>query len=222
MPGPLNWLIDFDETLATSSLSWAEEFAFPRLIEQFELPNDESRLQQAMLLAQEQSRQDRDPFAIVRELFDTMAWPHHLEQILFDDVLANYQPQLFDDALPFLQHLKAANKRVFVISNNRRSRQLARLLQIEHYIDGIYTPHHYPDAQRKPHRSLWDIVCAAVPEVDVANSVHVGDDPWSDGRFAANCGIPCWLVDRKARFAERHEQGDYRWVRSLLDIPITA
>ena len=220
MTTPLNWFIDFDETLATGSISWAFEWAFPKLIREHRLPTDDALLAQAVLAAQEKASADFAPQVILHELFETMGWDSSLEAVLFNDILTNYRPQLFDDALPFLNRLKACKRRVFVISNNRLSLKFVKLLEIEEHITGIYTPEKYPGVQPKPHRSLWDCVLAADAEVNEGNSVVVGDDPWSDGAFADTCGLPCWIVDRNGRFSERYSGKSYRWVRSLLDIPM--
>ena len=215
-----NWFIDFDETLATGSISWAFEWAFPKLIREHRLRADDALLAQAVLTAQERSSANLAPQAILHELFETMGWDSSLEAALFDDILTNYRPQLFDDALPFLTRLKALNRRVFVVSNNRLSRKFVKLLEIEEHITGIYTPEKYPGTQPKPHRSLWDCVLAADDQVNASNSVFVGDDPWSDGAFADNCGLRCWIVDRAGRFSDNYNQQQYQWVRSLLDIPL--
>lgn len=221
MTAPLNWFIDFDETLATGSISWAFEWAFPKLIRKHRLPTDDALLAQAVLTAQERSSANYAPQVILHELFETMGWDPSLEAELFNDILTNYRPQLFDDALPFLTRLKALNRRVFVVSNNRLSLKFVKLLEIEEHITAIYTPEKYPGAQPKPHRSLWDCVLATETDVDERNSVVVGDDPWSDGAFADSCGLPCWIVDRAGRFSALYSQRPYRWVRSLQDIPLS-
>ena len=216
-----NWLIDFDETLASGNITWAMETAFPKLIQQHRLAYDPARLHQAMLEGQEMSnRGEQSPTVLVHHLFAALEWPHELEQQLLDDVMNNYQPTLFADSLPFLTALKRLNKRVLVISNNPMSRKLITLLEIEGYIDAIYTPEKHPGALPKPHRSLWDVVLAADPGVTADNSAVVGDDPWSDGSFALNCGIPCWIVDRKGRFTHLQGETGYHWVAGLLDIPL--
>jgi len=217
----LNWLIDFNETLASGNLSWALEVAFPKLIQQHRLPYDAARLHQAMLAGQEQAKRQRQPpAALVHSLFEAMGWPPELEQPLLDDVLANARPRLYDDTLPFLTRLKSLGKRVLVVSNNPMSRQFVTQLQLEAYVDAIYTPDTLPGALPKPSRSLWDAVLAADERVTPENVAVIGDDPWSDGSFAANCGIPCWIIDRRGRFKHLREDRRYHWVEGLLDIAL--
>jgi len=78
-----------------------------------------------------------------------------------------------------------------------------------------------PGSQPKPHRSLWDYVTARQPIPRGYTPVIVGDDPWSDGAFAVNCGVACWLVDRRNRFAAHPNRQQFRWVASLLDISLS-
>jgi FMN phosphatase YigB (HAD superfamily) len=219
----LNWLIDFNETLASGNLSWALENAFPRLIREHGLTFDAERLHQAMLAGQEQSKRERSsPRALVHTLFETMGWPEALEQPLLDDVLANARPTLYEDTLPFLTRLKSLGKRILVVSNNPASRQNVTALGLEALIDGIYTPADRPGVQPKPHRSLWEAVLAADPLVTPENAAIIGDDPWSDGAFAANCGIPCWIVDRRGRFHHLRQDQRFHWVEALSEIPVAS
>jgi len=217
----LNWVIDFNETLASGNISWALENAFPRLIQQHQLPYDAARLHQAMLAGQEQSKREKlSPNALVHTLFEAMGWPEALEQPLLDDVVTNARPKLFDDTLPFLTRLKSLGKRILVVSNNPTSRQYVAHLNLEGYVDGIYTPADLPGTLPKPHRSLWDAVMTADAQVTPENSAIIGDDPWSDGSFATHCGITCWIVDRRGRFQHLREDKRYHWVEGLLDIPL--
>ena len=50
-----------------------------------------------------------------------------------------------------------------------------------------------PMVTGKPHRTMADLVCSLVPEVD-ATSVMVGDRPSTDGRFATTLGCRYALV----------------------------
>ena len=221
MTTPLNWFIDFDDTLATGSMTWSLDEAFPKLIREFQLPLDEGVFHQAVTVAQEKTSRDASAEQVVHELFLTMGWPPDLERNLFRDILTNYQPALFEDALIFLERLRSLNKRVFVLSNNRLALRFVSQLQINGYVTGIYTPSQHPGTFPKPHRSLWDVIVAADSQVNAGNSAFVGDDPWTDGGFADNCGMACWIVDRKARFDHLRGVKAYGWVPSLLDIPLT-
>ena len=201
-------------------MTWALEEAFPKLIREFQLPNDPVRLQQAITVAQERSSQDTSPAQVVHDLFATMGWPFALEQHLFKDVMTNYEPKLFDDALVFLKRLRDLNKRTFVLSNNPLSLKFVAQLQIEGYITGLYTPSLHAGTLPKPHRSLWDVIIASDSQVNAANSAFVGDDPWADGGFAENCGLNCWIVDRHDRFGHLRGVKPFTWVPSLLEIPL--
>jgi FMN phosphatase YigB (HAD superfamily) len=215
----LNWFIAFDVTLASGSVTWALESAFPKLIRENDLPVDEQRLHQALLVAQERSSRETDFGPLLDELFETMGWPLALKKRLVEDIFNSYQPELFDDTLPFLERLRAHNRRVFILSNNPLSLKFIKQLEIEGAIDGMYAPVLHPGARPKPHRDLWDIISVDAG-VQPSNSVMVGDDPWADGQFADNCGLPCWIVDRKARFSHLRAQHAYGWVRTLLEIPL--
>ncbi len=221
MGSPQNWFIDFDDTLATGSMTWALQSAFPKLIRQYQLPTDGDHLRRAVFVAQERSSRDVSPQQVVHELFETLAWPYELEQVLFEDMLTNYQPALFDDARTFLQRLQSLNKQVYILSNNPLSHKSVVRLEIDGYLAGIHTPSKYPGTLPKPHRSLWDVIVAAENQVTAENSAFVGDDPWTDGGFAENCGMACWIVDRQGRFADLDASVRYRRVSSLLDIPLT-
>src|SRR5690606_25123212 len=85
-------------------------------------------------------------------------------------------------------------------SNNNRCPRIATELGIADYIEGFFTPRMDPAYRPKPDRSLFDAVRDAVAGIGPDNAVMVGDDPWSDGAFAAAVGLPCWLVDRRGQF----------------------
>jgi FMN phosphatase YigB (HAD superfamily) len=220
MSRALYWLIDFDETLVRSGISWAFESAFPKLIAEHQLPLDSERLNLAVLMAQEKSAQDMPPQEILHELFETMGWPQHLEQPFLRDMIANYRPALFDDALLFLERLRQAGKRILLLSNNALTHKSISGLGIEPYLDAVYTPALFPGVPGKPHPDFWTRIQAADSAIHAGNTVMVGDDPWSDGLFAQNCGLACWIVDRLDRLAEVSQGKPYTRVRSLLDIDV--
>lgn len=216
------WLIDFDETLASGSITWAFQSAFPKFIQAHHLRMDNERLARVMLVMQERTSQsaDYDPAELVEELFEQMEWPAELAQPLLQDLFENYQPALFDDALPFLQRLREKQQRIFVLSNNPRTPRHIRLIEIDQLVERVLTPDTCPDTFPKPHRSLWDFIVANEVDIDPANTVVVGDDPWSDGSFAEACGLDCWLVDRLSRFSALYSARPYQWVRSLDEISV--
>ncbi len=220
MPEHHHWFLDFDETLASGSITWSLEFAIPRLIQTYGLAYDAERFGAATLVAQKRASREDDPLELVAEFFQTMGWPRELVAVLLADVMSNYRPQLFEDVVPFLDRLRAASKCIYVVSNNPTSVASVRLLAIEPYITQVFTPKQLGCAERKPHRGLWDAICALDRGISSDNTVLVGDDPWADGAFADNCQIPCWIVDRGNRFSQMRTGTAYHWVQSLLDIPV--
>jgi FMN phosphatase YigB (HAD superfamily) len=214
------WLIDFDDTLASGNLTWAIDYAFPKLIRENHLVHDPARLERVMLRLQEQSNQSVPLDVLLRELFETMAWPRALERAFISDLTTSYQPELFDDALPFLRRLKERGKRIIVLSNNPHSEKYVRSLGVEPYIDAIFTPYNTVETFPKPHRSLWDHVMNNILDIDPAATTVVGDDPWSDGAFASSCGLTCWIVDRGSRVREHVTAQGWRWVRTLDEISV--
>ncbi|MCC6801982.1 MAG: HAD family hydrolase [Anaerolineae bacterium] len=214
------WLVDFDETLASGSITWAFQNTFPKFIREYNLQTDPARLREVMLELQERASRDPDPAPLLDDLFTTMGWRPELKQPLLKDVLSSYQPTLFDDTLPFLRALRNNDQRILVVSNNPRTPDQAHLLGIEPLVDRVVTPWTYPDALPKPHRSLWDQLIIQETRIDPQTAVVVGDDPWSDGEFAEACGLSCWIVDRLNRFEELCAQRQYLRVQKLLDITL--
>lgn len=217
----LNWFLDFDETLATSPLTWALKYAFPRLIENHQLAYDAARFEQAILVAQERSNQELDPRPVLHALFETLGWSHEYEAPLLHDIMNNYAPELFDDAVPFLEQARARQHRLYLVSNNPMSVRHVEQLGLAAYFDGLYTAK-LLNSPPKPHRGLWDEIVRARPEIQDNPTIIVGDDPWSDGLFAENCGLPCWIIDRMNRFTSLHDSRPYRWAHTLLDIATDA
>lgn len=215
-----HWFLDFDDTLASGSTTWGLKHALPKLIREHRLPFDQARFAQAALAAQERVADSPDLGPVVDELFDAMGWPRALQQTLIDDVLSAYQPELFADALPFLQRLAAARHSVYILSNNPRAVVAAERLRIAPHIARCFTPETDTGGLAKPDPRLWDRLTAVLDGVSAHNAAIVGDDPWTDGAFAQRCGLRCWLVDRDGRFAHLYGQSSARWVASLADIPV--
>ncbi|MCC7208484.1 MAG: HAD family hydrolase [Anaerolineae bacterium] len=215
------WILDFDETLVRAGISWALDDAFPALIREHGLPFDPARFDQLVLEAQERGSLEADPRPIVHSLFEGMGWPTALGNELLHSLMTKYEPQVFEDAWIFLDRLNAAGDRAVVISNNPRSPALAQSLGLAGHVAHILTQGMCPGSLPKPDRSLWDYLQAqSGPPTPGDNVIIVGDDPWSDGVFAENCGLPCYIVDRRGRFRSLCGAKGYRWVRSLLDIPL--
>ncbi len=220
MTGRKTWLVDFDETLASSNITWAFQKAFPKFIQAHRLNTDTERLASIMLLLQERASQDPDPDPLLHELFEHMDWPKDLMEPLLSDLFQNYQPAPFADTLRFLEQLQRQNERIYIVSNNPRTPKHANLLGLEPLVTRVITPKIDPELQPKPHRSMWDYIIANEADIDPQNAVVVGDDPWSDGLFAEACGLECWLIDRMNRFSDYYAQKPYFWVQSLAEVRI--
>jgi len=214
------WFIDFDDTLATGPITWSVEFALPKFIDENRLICNRRQLSDAVLVAQAKENQGIDHRAILSELFTSMGWPSVLQNSLYTDVMTNFRPELFDDVLPFLNCLHDHNQILYVVSNNPYSSQIAEKLGISTYFKKFFIPDQANGIHPKPHLSLWERIISVESGIEIQESCMIGDDPWSDGQFAENCGLECWIVDRGLRYRSLHEEKSYHWVQSLLDIPI--
>ncbi len=213
-----HWVIDFDETLASGIITWALDFAFPKLIAEHRLPFDDAVFHAALMDAQERAARRADPRVLLRELFTAMGWSAELELPLMQDVTTNYRPALFDDALPFLEALRGQDQTVFIVSNNPHSVAAVETLGLRPLVADVLTPKSAPNLAPKPDLSLWRLLTARYPEITAETTTIVGDDPWSEGEFAAGCGARCWIVDRKGRFSDRRDLFSVGWVRSLVEL----
>lgn len=218
---PNRWFVDFDDTLATGPITWAVDHVLPNFIQENQLNSDSDQLSSAILDAQKKENQGVDHKHILNDLFVTLGWPLAFQDRLYVSVMTSFRPQLFDDVIPFLNNIRDSKQPIYVISNNPRSMQIGEKLGINRYFDGWFTPAESEGIQPKPHRSLWDKVTSSTNEINVHESFMIGDDPWSDGQFAENCGMQCWIVDRHDRYKSLYSERPYKWVKSLLDIPIS-
>jgi FMN phosphatase YigB (HAD superfamily) len=189
-------------------------------VRKHQLTYDETHLQETMLVLQERGRQNPDTASLLMSLFEMMHWPANLQNQFLDDLRSSYRPTLFEDSLPFLQQLRINKHRVYVLSNNKRTPEHVHFLNLDEYIEGVFTPHICPNTQPKPHPSLWKFVLAQYPDIDPQETRVIGDDPWSDGVFAESCDLPCWILDRSNRFSYMYSDKRYHWVTSLLAIPM--
>jgi FMN phosphatase YigB (HAD superfamily) len=212
---PRYCLIDFDDTLATAPITWALESAFPALIEKHHLPHDPAAFNHAIIHAQERSNIEPDPRVILHDLFATLGWPPEHEVELLHTVMQGYRPQLFPESLAFLERMKTAGITLILVSNNRMAPTLAESLGITPYFHALHTPTNTVGTQPKPHPSLYHAILESFPGSTLENTVMVGDDPWSDGQFAENCGLPCYLLDRLRRYTALYESRPYQWIDSL-------
>lgn len=220
MPERHSWIIDFDETLASSSLTWALEQGFPEFVASHQLAFDGARLKALALELQEEASRNSSPAPLVQRLFEEMGWRADLQNEFLQALYSSYKPVLFEDALPFLKRLRERHDRVLVVSNNPRTIEQVPLLALGDYFYGVFTPSSCPGTLPKPDRSMWDYICTNHAELDLRHTVVIGDDPWSEGQFAEVCGLECWIVDRLDRFADVSVGKRYRRVRSLLEIPL--
>lgn len=214
------WLVDFDDTLVSGLLTWGLERGFPHFVAAHQLPCDEEQLKQLLYAAQEISDNIVDPRPLLDNIFLEMGWPQSLEGEFFDLLQADYRPTLFPETLTFLQKLRQNNQKAYLLSNNPRSTNVARSLGIGDYFVSIFTSQTFTGHPRKPSRLLWESILSQQSEIDPEQTVIVGDDPWSDGLFADNCNLSCWLLDRHERFMAMRAQKTYRWVQSLLGIVV--
>lgn len=216
------WLVDFDDTLATGPTTWGYQQALPKLIRDHKLPVVPDRLERALLEAQAEANLTVDLDRVLGRLFEVMQWPQQLQHTLLADVQDNYTPQLFDDAIPFLQNLRRAEHFVIIVSNNPRMPGHAQRLGVSDWTDELVTPAMFPGTKPKPDRGIWDRLRQAFPSLDGMDAAVVGDDPWSDLAFAEVCQMSAWLLDRFDRFGAVQLSPNARRVQSLLQIPVVS
>jgi putative hydrolase of the HAD superfamily len=106
--------------------------------------------------------------------------------------------ELFDDALPVLDELRAHRLKLALLSNT--GRDLDEF--VAHHgiqVDAILTSRLH--GKTKPHETIFR---AVLNELHVAPSgaAMVGDDPTDDVDGARAVGMRAWLVDRDGRFPE--------------------
>lgn len=217
------WLIDFSDTLVTGSKTWAFEYVFPQLIRENNLPFDEQSFKKITLAAQQKANETQNDAVVLNEMFVRLNWPDHLKAELIRRVFDLYEPQLFDDTIPFLEKLKQTEQKPIIVSNTRNAPEIAQRLGIDKYFDHILTPAMCDSAAPKPDIALWTCLKhrLSLPDRSLLESaIVIGDDPWSDGAFATRCGLPCWIVDRNKRMASLRQQISVKWAHSLLEIPV--
>jgi putative hydrolase of the HAD superfamily len=108
--------------------------------------------------------------------------------------------ELYEDAIPVLEELRAAGLKVGLVSNSARDiRAFARHHALE--IDaGLSSFHH---GKTKPHESIFRAVLELL-EVAPADAAMVGDTVEDDIQGALAIGMAAVLVDRHG-FGPRHE-----------------
>lgn len=207
--------MDFDDTLVVGPVTWGIERFLPEVMARHGLAPDRARLDAALIAAQEMAAAMFDDDQVLSRFLAQMNWPKELSTDLAVGFDFEFTFSLFDETLPFLRWLRDRDVRAFVVSNNNRSPRLTRDLDIHHYLTGIVTPNMQDSLRPKPDPSMFDAVLSQLPDLDIATTVMIGDDPWSDAGFAAACGLPCLLVDRGHRYRDLTPPGRVTFVDSL-------
>jgi len=142
-----------------------------------------------------------DTYACAVEM--TRAWEHadHFE--------------LFDDALPVLDALRAHGLKLGLLSNTSRDLDVF----VAHHgidVDAILTSRVH--GKSKPHETIFRAVLSRLG-VEPAAAVMVGDSPEDDIAGARAVGMRAWLVDRDGRFPEHPDRlTDLRGLPSALGL----
>lgn len=214
----MNWILDFDDTLAVGPNTWALTQVIPDLVRDNRLPFEKAQFDTVVLRAQQLASETSNDQVVIDEMFSRLNWPADLKHELIRRMYQEYVPTLYGDTLPFLNRLAESKANVYIVSNNNHVPHITAQLGIDSFFAGIFTPKLCNEARIKPHRDMWDYMISADIVAHDAPAVVVGDDPWSEGAFADNCGHSCWIVDRMKRFDSLHQSLPYRWAVSLLDI----
>jgi FMN hydrolase / 5-amino-6-(5-phospho-D-ribitylamino)uracil phosphatase len=134
-----------------------------------------------------------DTYACAAEM--TRAWEHaeHFE--------------LFDDAIPVLERLRAEGLKLGLLSNTSRDLDV---FVSHHGLDVDVALTSRVHGKTKPHDSIFR---AMLERLDVAagDAVMVGDDVEDDVRGAQAVGMRALLVDRAGRFPEEPERLPDLW-----------
>jgi len=197
---PLNWLLDFDDTLVIGSIYYGIKVALPQVMLRYGLTGDEGKLHRLIGTVQAMAATGADEETLIKHLFGGMNWPLDAGRAVLTATFEEAPTTVaFEDVEPFLARVHARGDRVMVVSNNESAPQLLNQLQLGHLFAGVFTPGRCGVKHGKPSNAMWSTVAAAV---DGGEAVMVGDDPWADGGFAEACGLRFVLVDRLGRFGE--------------------
>jgi HAD superfamily hydrolase (TIGR01549 family) len=110
--------------------------------------------------------------------------------------------ELFDDALPVLDDLRAHGLKLGLLSNTGRDLHGF----VAHHgieVDAILTSRVH--GKTKPHATIFRAMLGEL-RVAPAAAVMVGDDPTDDVDGARAVGMHAWLVDREGRFPEHPDR----------------
>jgi HAD superfamily hydrolase (TIGR01549 family) len=106
--------------------------------------------------------------------------------------------ELFDDALPVLDELRARGLKLALLSNTGRDLDVF----VAHHgiqVDAILTSRLH--GKTKPHEAIFRALLAEL-DVSPPAAAMVGDDPTDDVDGARAVGMQAWLVDRDDRFPD--------------------
>jgi FMN phosphatase YigB (HAD superfamily) len=218
----MNWLIDFDDTLVNGPITYALQQVFPRFIQEHGLPYDPDHFAAVVLQCQEVASQTGNDARILQDLFQAMGWSQDLQHTLLNDVFESYTPSLFDDAVPFLERLKGGGHTLYILSNNNHAPELAAHMNLASYFEDVFTPELCGVKQGKPHKDIWQILLERGLFQHAADTIIIGDDPWSEGLFSERCGLSCWILDRLKRFKALYDQKPYLWATTLYDVEVSV
>jgi HAD superfamily hydrolase (TIGR01549 family) len=123
--------------------------------------------------------------------------------------------ELYEDALPTLEDIRARGLRIGLLSNS--SRDLDEF--VAHHsldVDAVLTSHVH--GKTKPHETIFRALLERLA-VPPEHAAMVGDDPTDDVGGARAVGMQAWLVDRDARFPEYPDRlTDLRAVPAALGL----
>jgi putative hydrolase of the HAD superfamily len=118
------------------------------------------------------------------------------EMVSFWEVHTNFE--LYEDALPVLEVLRAHELKIALISNT--ARDLAEFVA-HHRLDVDAALASRAHGKTKPHRSIFEAVLARL-EVDAHEAAMVGDSLADDIEGARALGITAFLLDREGRYPD--------------------
>ncbi len=110
--------------------------------------------------------------------------------------------ELFDDALPVLDELRARGLKLALLSNTGRDLDAF----VAHHgiqVDAILTSRVH--GKTKPHETIFRALLERL-DVTAERAAMVGDDPDDDVAGARAVGMEAWLVDRDGRFPDHPDR----------------
>ena len=137
----------------------------------------------------------------------TRAWEH------------SHNFELYDDALPVLEDLRARDLKIGLISNT--SRDLHAF--VEHHgltVDAAITSRSH--GKTKPHPTIFLAALGSL-EVEPEAAAMVGDSPEDDLEGARALGMRAFLIDREGRYPDRSDRlPDLFALPAALGLPARA